>query len=53
MNQQSSILSILKSPCDPYEVQTPLGRGKYSEVFDGVDTVNNRKVVIKFLKPVR
>lgn len=34
-------------------MQSPLGRGKYSEVFEGYDSKDNRKVVIKFLKPVR
>lgn len=32
---------------------SPLGRGKYSEVFEGMDIKNGRKIVIKFLKPVR
>ncbi len=27
-----------------------LGRGKYSEVFEGINITNNEKVVIKILK---
>lgn len=30
-----------------------LGRGKYSEVFEALDELNNEKVVIKILKPVK
>jgi casein kinase II subunit alpha len=38
---------------DPYQIQQKLGRGKYSEVFQGVNTQNNQPCVIKILKPVR
>lgn len=31
----------------------PLGRGKYSEVFEGINVVNYQKCVIKVLKPVK
>lgn len=44
---------MLKSPSDHYELTTPLGRGKYSEVFEGMDVRVGKKVVVKFLKPVR
>lgn len=30
-----------------------LGRGKYSEVFEGINVVNYQKCVIKVLKPVK
>jgi len=30
-----------------------LGRGRYSEVFRGVDLLQNKDVVIKILKPVK
>ena len=30
-----------------------LGRGKYSEVFEAVNVINNQKCVIKVLKPVK
>jgi casein kinase II subunit alpha len=36
-----------------YEIIDRLGRGKYSEVFKGMDIVRNRKCVIKVLKPVK
>ncbi|KAF7321701.1 Protein kinase domain-containing protein [Mycena kentingensis (nom. inval.)] len=37
---------------DRYEIVRRLGGGKYSEVFEGVDTVTNDRIVIKALKPV-
>lgn len=43
----------LKSDCNRYELSRHLGRGKYSEVYEGMDPVENRKVVVKVLKPVR
>ncbi len=30
-----------------------MGRGKYSEVYEAIDSVNDKKVVVKLLKPVR
>lgn len=38
---------------DHYEVIKKIGRGKYSEVFEGINTLNNQKCVIKVLKPVK
>lgn len=37
---------------DDYEVVKKIGRGKYSEVFEGVRASTGEKVVIKILKPV-
>ena len=38
---------------DCYEVIRKIGRGKYSEVFDGVNAENgNERCVVKILKPV-
>jgi casein kinase II subunit alpha len=36
-----------------YEIVRKIGRGKYSEVFEGINIVNNEKCVIKVLKPVK
>ena len=36
-----------------YEVVRKVGRGKYSEVFEGVNVTNDQKCVIKILKPVK
>ncbi|GAB1740868.1 hypothetical protein NU219Hw_g5947t1 [Hortaea werneckii] len=36
-----------------YEVVKKIGRGKYSEVFEGINVVNYQKCVIKVLKPVK
>lgn len=38
---------------DDYEVVRKLGRGKYSEVFEGVNIKSNTPCVIKILKPVK
>jgi len=38
---------------DDYEVVRKIGRGKYSEVFEGVNVTCSRKCVIKILKPVK
>jgi len=36
-----------------YEVVRKIGRGKYSEVFEGINVANYQKCVIKVLKPVK
>ena len=36
---------------DDYEFVSKLGRGRYSEVFKGVNLLNNEQCVIKILKP--
>ena len=36
-----------------YLIVSKVGRGKYSEVFSGVNVANNERCVIKVLKPVR
>ncbi|CAH8678966.1 unnamed protein product [Schistosoma haematobium] len=38
---------------DDYQIVRKLGRGKYSEVFEGLNITNNEKCVIKVLKPVK
>ncbi|RVX23480.1 Casein kinase II subunit alpha-4, chloroplastic [Vitis vinifera] len=38
---------------DDYEVVRKVGRGKYSEVFEGVHCTDNEKCIIKILKPVK
>ncbi|KAL0381526.1 UNVERIFIED_CONTAM: Casein kinase II subunit alpha-4, chloroplastic [Sesamum angustifolium] len=38
---------------DDYEVVRKVGRGKYSEVFEGIHTTSNEKCIIKILKPVK
>lgn len=38
---------------DDYEVIRKLGRGKYSEVFEGVNVKTESPIVIKILKPVK
>nr|GMD49722.1 casein kinase II subunit alpha-2-like [Ipomoea batatas] len=38
---------------DDYEVVRKVGRGKYSEVFEGIHSTNNEKCIIKILKPVK
>lgn len=36
-----------------YEIETKVGRGKYSEVFRGVQMKTGNQIVIKMLKPVK
>ncbi|CAI2370767.1 unnamed protein product [Moneuplotes crassus] len=36
-----------------YEKLQKLGRGKYSEVFSGINLNTNQRVVMKFLKPIK
>lgn len=38
---------------DNYQIINRIGKGKYSEVFSGVNITNNQKCVIKVLKPVK
>ena len=38
---------------DPYEVVEKVGRGKYSEVFAGLNVLSSERCIIKVLKPVR
>jgi len=38
---------------EDYEVVRKVGRGKYSEVFEGVNSINNERCIIKILKPVK
>ncbi|KAL6013152.1 Activated CDC42 kinase 1 [Asimina triloba] len=38
---------------DDYEVVRKVGRGKYSEVFEGINATNNERCIIKILKPVK
>lgn len=47
------LVTIIIRIQDNYEVVRKLGRGKYSEVFEGVNIVNNESCVIKILKPVK
>ncbi|TPX37516.1 hypothetical protein SmJEL517_g00549 [Synchytrium microbalum] len=46
-------LNILWGGQENYEIVRKVGRGKYSEVFEGINVVNNEKCVIKVLKPVK
>jgi casein kinase II subunit alpha len=38
---------------DDYEVLNRLGSGKYSQVYDGINIVTDKNVVIKVIKPVK
>lgn len=41
---------VFNSKQDDYQLVRKLGRGKYSEVFEAVNTRNNEKCVVKVLK---
>jgi casein kinase II subunit alpha len=38
---------------EDYEVVRKIGRGKYSEVFEGMNVTNEERCVVKILKPVK
>ncbi|KAF0984333.1 hypothetical protein FDP41_007510 [Naegleria fowleri] len=38
---------------DKYEIVRKVGRGKYSEVFEGINAETNERCIIKVLKPVK
>lgn len=38
---------------EDYEIIKKIGRGKYSEVYEGINVKTDKKVVIKVLKPVK
>ena len=50
---------VTRWPCamgreqDNYEIVRKVGRGKYSEVFEAINVINNEKCVVKILKPVK
>lgn len=46
-------LSINWGDQDDYEVVRKIGRGKYSEVFSGFNSMSGNKCVVKILKPVK
>ncbi|XP_073038643.1 casein kinase II subunit alpha-2-like isoform X2 [Primulina eburnea] len=46
-------LTVLWSDQDDYEVVRKVGRGKYSEVFEGINVNSNERCIIKILKPVK
>lgn len=46
-------VSVVWRSQEKYEIIKKIGRGKYSEVFEGVELPQGRRVVIKVLKPVK
>lgn len=46
-------LTITWGELDDYEIVKKVGRGKYSEVFEGVNPNNGESCIIKVLKPVK
>lgn len=46
-------IQLFNSDQEDYEVVRKIGRGKYSEVFQGVNIIHSTKCVIKILKPVK
>ena len=43
----------MRDTIEDYDIVQKLGRGKYSEVFEGIHLTNGDKCVIKVLKPVK
>lgn len=48
-----SATTVVWGKQDSYEILRKLGRGKYSDVYEGLEMATNKKVVIKILKPIR
>jgi len=46
-------LTIAWGNQDDYQIVRKVGRGKYSEVFEGICVANNEKCIIKILKPIK
>lgn len=46
-------VSVLWGNLPNYEIVRKIGRGKYSEAFEGISLSNKQKCVIKVLKPVK
>ena len=46
-------LEITWGKQEDYEIIKKIGRGKYSEVYEGININNDKRVVIKVLKPVK
>ncbi|KAI8884193.1 casein kinase II subunit alpha [Backusella circina FSU 941] len=46
-------LQVVWGNQEHYEIVRKVGRGKYSEVFEGINITNDEKCVIKALKPVK
>ena len=46
------VFSLYRSQ-ENYEIIKKIGRGKYSEVYEGINTANGERIVIKILKPGR
>ena len=46
-------LAITWGDLEDYECRHKLGRGKYSEVYQGCNANNREKCIIKVLKPVK
>jgi serine/threonine protein kinase len=50
MGVRYMLILLISSNIEKYEIVCKLGRGKYSEVFEGVDVSSKEKVVVKILK---
>ena len=44
---------LISRDTENYEIVRKIGRGKYSEVFEGTNVAKNEKCVVKVLKPVK
>lgn len=52
-NQLEFTPLLLHRTQDDYEICRKVGRGKYSEVFEGANVLTGEQCVIKVLKPVK
>jgi len=47
----ANFLFLYNRSQENYEIIKKIGRGKYSEVYEGINTANNERITIKILKP--
>ena len=52
-NDPFEYINLIFGKHDDYEIMNRLGSGKYSQVYDGINIVNDKSVVIKVIKPVK
>lgn len=43
----------MHSDIEKYELISKIGKGKYSDVFIGINSNNDQQIVVKILKPVK
>jgi serine/threonine protein kinase len=53
LRMNGEYIIVIFKDSDQYEVIRKIGRGKYSDVYEGIKYPQGSRVVIKVLKPVK